>query len=189
LQARPLTVGLALILLGSTASLYGGRTYLKDVPRTISDTFQVGRDVRNGSFWAHDAQFESSTQVVGSGVISSTAKDADDSIDFLVLDRPNFESWRLRLPGVQYIVKLVKTKESFNFSFTTPRNDTYYFVFDNYYSTAKKSVLLNVRYQYTKIVKEPYTDYTISYVGSGLVVLGTVALAYGILKKPEIRWA
>jgi len=189
LQVKPVIAGAVLILLGFTASLYGGRTYLRDVPRTITDTFQVGRDVKNGSFWAHDVRFEASTLVVGNGAVSSEVAGQVGSIDFFVLDSANFENWRQRQPGVQYIVKLVQTQAKFNFSFATPRNDTYYFVFDNYYSAVKKNALLNVRYQYVKISGEPFTDYTATYVALVLAMAGTTALAYGLLKKPEIRWA
>lgn len=188
LQAKPTIAGLALILLGFIASLYGGRTYLKDVPRTVTDTFQVGRDVKNESFWAHDFRFEASTLVVGNGTVSSEVTGQPGNIDFLVLDSANFQSWRQRQPGVQYTVKLLQTEAKFNFSFTTPRNDTYYFVFDNYYSAVKKNVLLIVRYQYVKISRELFTDYTVTYIGLALAVVGTTALAYGLLKKPEIRW-
>jgi len=189
LQAKPMTVGVVLILLGFATSLYGGRTYLRDVPRTVADTFQVGRDVKNGSFWAHDVRFEASTLVAGNGVVSSEIAGQASSIDFLVLDSANFENWRQRQPDVQYIVKMVQTQTKFNFSFATPRNDTYFFVFDNYYSAVKKNVLLNVRYQYVRIIKEPFTDYTATYVALVLAMVGTTALAYALLKKPEIRWA
>jgi len=189
LQVKPTIAGLILILLGFIASLYGGRTYLKNVPRTVTDTFQVGRDVKNESFWAHDFRFEASTLVVGNGIVSSEATGQPGSIDFLVLDSGNFQSWRQRQTGVQYIVRLLQTEAKFNFSFTTPRNDTYYFVFDNYYSTVKKNVSLSIQYQYVKISREPFTDYTMTYVGLASTVLGTTALAYGLLKKPEIRWA
>jgi len=184
-----MTVGVVLILLGFATSLYGGRTYLRDVPRTVADTFQVGRDVKNGSFWAHDVRFEASTLVAGNGVVSSEIAGQASSIDFLVLDSANFENWRQRQPDVQYIVKMVQTQTKFNFSFATPRNDTYFFVFDNYYSAVKKNVLLNVRYQYVRIIKEPFTDYTATYVALVLAMVGTTALAYALLKKPEIRWA
>ena len=189
LQAKPMIAGVVLILLGFAMSLYGGRTYLRDVPRTIADTFQVGRDVKNGSFWAYDVRFEASTLVAGNGVVSSEIAGQASSIDFLVLDSANFENWRQRQPDVQYIVKMVQTQAKFNFSFATPRNDTYFFVFDNYYSAIKKSVLLSVRYQYVRIIKEPFTDYTATYVALVLAMVGTAALAYGLLKKPEIRWA
>ncbi len=186
---KPTIAGLILILLGFIASLYGGQTYFKDVPRTVTDTFQVGRDVKNESFWSHDFRFEASTLVVGNGIVSSEVTGQPGSIDFLVLDSANFQSWRQRQPGVQYIVKLLQTQAKFNFSFTTPRNDTYHFVFDNYYSSVKKNVSLSVSYQYVKISREPFTDYTMTYVGLALAVVGTTALAYGLLKKPEIRWA
>lgn len=189
LQAKPTIAGLVLILLGFVASLYGGRTYVRDVPRTVTDTFQVGRDVRNESFWSHDFRFEASTLVVGNGTVSSEVTGQPGSIDFLVLDNANFQSWRQRQPGVQYIVKLLQTEAKFNFNFTTPRNDTYYFVFDNYYSAVKKNVLLSVRYQYVKISREAFTDHSMTYAGLALAAIGTVALAYGLLKKTEIRWA
>jgi len=145
--------------------------------------------VKNGSFWAHDVRFEASTLVAGNGVVSSEIAGQASSIDFLVLDSANFENWRQRQPDVQYIVKMVQTQTKFNFSFATPRNDTYFFVFDNYYSAVKKNVLLNVRYQYVRIIKEPFTDYTATCVALVLAMVGTTALAYALLKKPEIRWA
>jgi len=188
LQAKPTIIGLALILLGFVASLYGGRTYLKDVPRTVSDTFQVGMEVRNASFWSYDFRFEPSTLVVGDGAVSSGVTGQPSDIAFLVLDSTNFEHWRQRQLDVQYIVKLPQVQAKFNFSFTTPRNNTYHFVFDNYYSAVKKSVSLSVRYQYTKISREPYTDYTATYAAVVSAAMGAIVLTYGLLKKPEIRW-
>ncbi len=186
---KPMIAGLVLILLGFVASLYGGRTYLREVPRTVSDTFQVGRDVKNESFWSHDFRFEALTLVVGNGAVSGEVTGQPSSIDFLVLDSVNFESWKQRRSGVQYIVKLLQAQEKFNFNFTTPRNDTYYFVFDNYYSSVKKNVMLSVRYQYVKIFREPFTDYSVTYAGLASAALGITLLGYGFVKKPEIRWA
>jgi len=189
LQAKPTIAGVILILLGFVASIYGSRTYLRDVPRTVTDTFHVGQDVRDDSYWSHPYHFEPSTVVVGNITVSDAATGQSSSINFFVLDRTNFESWRQRQPGVQYLVKMLQAQSSFNFSFTTPRNDTYHFVFDNYYSTARKNISLGVRYEYVKISREPYTDHTAAYGGVVLAVVGTTVLAYGLLKKPEIRWA
>lgn len=189
MKVRPTIIGLVLVLLGFAALLYGNRTYLRDVPKTVSDTFHVGMEVRNESFWSYDFRLEASTLVMGDCVVYSSLTNQSTDIAFLVLDRVNFGHWRQRQSGVQYVIKLPQAHAKFNFTFTTTRNDTYYFVFDNYYSSIKKTVSLNVRYQYVKIVKESHTDYAPTYAATILIALGAISLTYGLLKRPEIRWA
>jgi hypothetical protein len=175
--------------LGILGAMYGNQIYLKEVPKTITDTFQVGADVKERDVWFHSFRFEASTLVTGNGTSSSVAYGKPNDIDFLVLDSVNFDGWKKRQPGVQYLIEIVQASTAFEFRFTTPKNDTYYFVFDNYRSTLKRDVSLAVRYQYVKMVKEAYADHTIAYAGVGMAICGTIALAYGLLKKPEIRWA
>jgi hypothetical protein len=181
--------GVILTILGVLGAIYGTQTYLKDAPKTITDTFQIGSNVKERDIWSYSLRFDTSTLVIGNGTTSSVAFGKPNEIDFLVLDSVNFDGWKKRQLGVQYIVEIVEAPTAFDFHFTTPKNDTYYFVFDNYRSTVQRDVSLVVRYQYVKIVKEPHVDYTIAYAGSGLAVCGTIVLAYGLLKKPEIRWA
>jgi len=109
-------------------------------------------------------------------------------MNFFVLDGPNFEAWKQRQPDVQYLVKVTQAPSRFEFSFATPKNGTYFFVFENYYSTMKRGVSLSARYQYVKVIKEQYADYTFAYIGVGIALVGAIVLTYGLLKKPEIRW-
>lgn len=181
--------GIILVALGVLGGFYGRQTYLRDVSKTITDSFQVSADVKETSYWSHSLRFEMSTAVSGNGTVTGGITGQTGDVSFLVMDRTNFENWKLRQPGVQFLVKITQAPARFEFSFTAPKNETYYFVFDNYYSSVKRDVSLAVRYQYVQIIKEPYVEYTYSYGGVALAILGAIVLAYGLLKKPEIRWA
>jgi hypothetical protein len=188
-RLRPTIAGLVLLIAGILGAQYGPQNYLKEVPKPFGDTFQVAMEVRELSFWSYSYRFEASTSVNGNGTISGGSYGQVPDINFFVLDGPNFEAWKQRQPAVQYLVKITQAQSRFEFSFATPKNGTYFFVFDNYYSTMKREVSLSARYQYVKIIKEQYTDYTFSYVGIGIALVGAIILTYGLLKKPEIRWA
>jgi hypothetical protein len=185
----PTVAGAILVLLGVLGTQYGTQTYFKDVPTNIVDTFQVGVDVKERDFWFHSFRFEGATIVAGNGTASIVDYGKSNDMNFLVLDSMNFEGWKRRQPGVKYLVEIGQAPTRFDFSFTTAKNDTYYFVFDNYYSTVRREVSLAVRYQYVKITKELRTDYTLAYGAAGLAIVGAIVLTYGVLKKPEIRWA
>lgn len=186
---KPAVVGLVIVILGVAGGFYGRQTYFKDVPKTIMDSFQVSVDVKETSYWSYGFRFEASTVVTGNGTATSGVTGQPGEVSFLVMDKTNFENWKQRQPGVQFLVKIPQAPARFEFSFTAPRNETYYFVFDNYYSSVKRDISLVVRYQYVKVIKEPYIDYTFAYGGAALAVLGSIMLTYGLLKKPEIRWA
>lgn len=188
-RTGPAVAGVIFTILGLLGAIYGTQTYFKEVPKTITDTFQIGTGVKERDIWSHNFKFDTSTLVIGNGTTSSPAFGKPNEIDFLVLDSGNFDGWKKRQPSVQYLVEIVEAPTAFDFRFTTPKNDTYYFVFDNYRSTVQRDVSLAIRYQYVKTVKEPHVDYTIAYAGVGLGVCGAIVLAYGLLKKPEIRWA
>jgi len=188
-RLKPTVAGVILVALGVVGGFYGRQTYLRDVSKTTTDSFQVSADVKETSYWQYGFRFETSTSVSGNGTVTSGVTGQSGEVSFLVMDRTNFENWKLRQPGVQFLVKIPQAPARFEFSFTTTKNETYYFVFDNYYSSVKQDASLVVRYQYVKIVKEPYVEYTYAYGGVGLAILGAIVLSYGLLKKPEIRWA
>jgi len=188
-RLKPTIAGLVLLIVGILGIQYGAQNYLKEVSKPVTDTFRVAMEVRELSFWSYGHRFETSTSVDGNGTISGGSYGQVTDINFFVMDGPNFENWKQRQPGVQYLAKMTQAPSRFEFSFATSKNGTYFFVFDNYYSTAKREVSLSARYQYVKIVKEAHTDYTFSYVGAGISVVGAIVLIYGLLKKPEIRWA
>jgi hypothetical protein len=106
-------------------------------------------------------------------------------IRFLVFDATNYQEW---VAGQQSnFIYSANQQGPSNFTFTTPGNGVYHFVFDNRASLYKKYVTFSASYSETSTSRQP--DPRTPSVGWALLAVGLIVLAYGIGRKSRIPWA
>ena len=190
MRAKPAFGGIAILVAGIMLAVYGAQTVVRDVPATRTDPIaNLTVEIQDNSYWSFDSRITRPSYVAGKASVMSSQTGLPSDINFFVLDSTNFEKWKQRQPGVDYISKFIEVADRFSFNLTTLKNDTYHFVFDNYYSTVKKTVGLQVTSTYDVIEKKAVVDYTFSYVGIAVAAVGIVVAVYGIAMPPEIVWS
>ncbi len=190
LRARPAILGIAVLTAGILLVLFGGQTIIKDVYTIRTEELvNITVEVDDNSYWSVDRRISRTSTVVGKGTVTASLTRAPSDISFFVLDSTNFEKWRQRQSGGYYMVKMIQVEDKFTFNFSVSRNDTYHFVFDNYYSTVKKSVGIQVSNSYGTIEKQAVLDRTLNYAGIAVVGLGAVLAIYGFAMPPELVWS
>jgi hypothetical protein len=62
-------------------------------------------------------------------------------------------------------------------------------IFDNRYDPKyKKEVTLSVKYTFETKVPETREESILKQAGYPLMILGAISLAYGLVRKPVVRW-
>lgn len=190
LRAKPAFGGIAILVAGIMLAVYGAQTVVRDVPATRTEPLaSLTVEVQDNSYWSLDCRITHPSYVVGKASVAASETGLPSDINFFVLDSMNFERWKQRQPGVNYISKFMEVADRFSFNLTTLKNDTYHFVFDNYYSAVKKTVGLQVTSTYDVIEKKAVVDYTVSYLGMAVAGVGVVVAVYGIAMPPELVWS
>jgi len=123
--------------------------------------------------------------VFGTLDVAQAGTNQSSSIPFLVLDTQNYQLWSTGQQSNNLFSS--DQQNASNFTFSTPSSGVYHFVFDNRASLYKKLVTLSVSYNEVSVSTKP--DPRVPYVGWGLAAFGLVLLAYGLLRKPQVRWA
>ena len=183
-------LGLIVLAAGLILVAYGGQTVIKDVYTVRTDDLvSITVEIDDNSYWAVDRRISRPSTVNGKGTVTTSVGRQPSDISFLVLDSANFEKWRQRQPGVYYVMKMIQVEDRFTFNFTVTRNDTYHFVFDNYYSTVKKSAGIQITNTYGIVEKQAVVDRTFNYAGIGVAGIGAAVTIYGLARAEELVWS
>jgi hypothetical protein len=189
MRGGPLLVGIVILVLALLLLFFGTQTRTIDVPETQTkvlfdrSTFTVG----DSTYRTSELTTNLTVLCSGSVMIPSTNNSGD--LDFYVMNKANFLKWQAGERSVDLIVQKL-TVSQIELSFVTPREDTYYFVFDNTHSTLfKKEIIFSASYQYTTIQHKTIEDRTLNSYGYPLVVVGAVVTIYGLVRKSEVTWA
>jgi hypothetical protein len=124
------------------------------------------------------------SNVFGTVSVTQVPSNQTDDIHFLVCDSDNYQQW---LSGSQVSTFYSADRKGlFNYTFTTDKSGIYYFIFDNRGLPYKKYVVLTVSYNETITNRVP--DTRIVYVAWPFIIGGALILAYGLVRKPAVRW-
>jgi len=189
MRAGPFFGGIVLVALGLLLLFLGTQTLTIDVPKTEMKVLFERSTFTVGDSAYRSADLTANLTVSCSGDVRIPSSNESGDIDFYVMDKPNFQKWQMGDRTADYLVQKPKAQE-IDVSFTTPRTDVYYFVFDNSYSTLfKKEVSFSASYQFVVIHHETVEDRTFNSFGYPLIVVGVVFVIYGLVRKAETRWA
>ncbi len=177
--------GITIIIVG--ALLFFAGPQLITVPSTriqvvglfLDEGFVVG-DV-----WERSVELEEGVLVNGTVVASSALTGEPSEVLMLVMDDANYQKWVAHGSPTYVFQKDVSNRESF--SFNVPRTGLYHFMFDNSLSPVKKKVTITGDIQRQITVNVP--DERVSYVAYGLLGIGALVTAVGIIRKTQIPWA
>ncbi len=138
-----------------------------------------------GDLWERSAQLEEGVLVNGTVAVSSALTGEPSEVLMLVMDDANYQKWVAHGNPTYAFQKDVSNRDSF--SFTVPRTGLYHFVFDNTISPVKKKVTITGDTQRQTTVNMP--DERVRYVAYGLLGIGALVTAVGIMRKTQIPWA
>lgn len=113
------------------------------------------------------------------GTIDQVQGQTTNDIDFYVFDKTNYQSWISKQPSVWYI-KIYRATSNDPFSFTTDKEDDYYFVFDNPGVLFNGDRVVNWSWSASWDYK-PYASYAFP-AGILLGIAGVVILSYELMK-------
>jgi len=123
--------------------------------------------------------------IFGTVSVAEAPSNKSGDIHFIVLDTENYQRW---LSGAQAeFTYAAQQGGAFNYTFKTDKIGVYHFVFDNRDSVYKKYVTLSVTFN--EVITSRVPDRRLAYAGWFLLVIGGIALVYGVLKKPQVRWS
>ena len=185
MNAPNVLTGIAVVIVGVVLLFAGPQLIMVpstqvQVTRLFSDeTFSVG-DV-----WERSVQLDEGVAVHGTVAVSSALTGAPSEISMFVTDDANYQKWVAHGSPTYVFQRDISNGQSFTFN--VPRTDLYHFVFDNTNSPVKKKVTMTVDIQRHVAVNVP--DNRIPYVAYGVVAVGCLIAAVGVLRKAPIRWA
>jgi len=177
--------GVAIIVLAVLLLFAGPQLILiPSVQTQTVDLFQ-GEAFTVGDLWERSVQLDEGVKVNGTLAVTSALTGEASEVLMLVMDDANYHKWVAHGSPTCVFQRDVASGESF--SFTVPQTGTYHFVFDNASSPVKKNVAMTVDLQRQVVVTLP--DERLHYVAYGLLAVGIVIMAVGILRKTQVPWA
>ncbi len=189
MRAGPFFGGIVIIALGLLLLLFGTQIITIDVPHTETKTLFDTSTLTVGDTYQKSAELAANLTVRCSGSVKIPSSNESGDISFYVMDRGNFEKWHAGDRTVDFMVQK-PTISKIDVSFITAHADTYYFVFDNTYSPLfKKEVTFTASFEYTTIQHETREDRTLNNYGYPIAIVGAILMIYGLIRKPEVRWA
>jgi hypothetical protein len=189
MRSGPFFLGIAIVALGLLLLFFGTQTQTIDVPKTETKMLFDRSTLTVGDSAYRSADLMANLTVLCTGSVTIPASNESGDINLYVMDKANFQKWQSGDRSVNFVVQRLRTSQ-IDVSFVTVRADTYYFVFDNSYSTLfKKEVTFSVSYQYTTIHHETLEDRSLNTYGYPLIVIGAIVTIYGLARKAEVRWA
>ena len=123
--------------------------------------------------------------VFGSVYVSQAPTNQSSDVQFSIFDANNYQTWSSG--GQANSLFSTDGQGQFNYTFTTPKSGVYYFVFDNRASLYKKYVVFSL--SYNEVITSQQPDTRVPYVAWGLVIVGGLVAAVGLIRKPAISWA
>lgn len=177
--------GVAIIIVG--ALLFFAGPQLVMLPSTQTQVASLFHDETFvvGDLWERSAQLEEGGQVNGTVAVSSALTGEPSEVSMLVMDDAEYQKWVAQGSPTYVFQKDVSNHEGF--SFTVPRSGVYHFVFDNTSSPVKKRVTITAELEKQVTVNLP--DERVRYVAYGLLAIGVLVTAVGIMRKTQIPWA
>ena len=185
MNAPNFITGIAVVIVGVFLFLAGPQLIM--VPSTQVQVIQLFRDdtFAVGDVWERSVQLDEGVTVNGTVAASSALTGAPSEISMFVADDANYQKWVAHGSPTYVFQRDISNGQSF--SFNVPRTDLYHFVFDNTNSPVKKKVTMTADLQKQVTINVP--DSRIPYVAYGVLAVGCLLTAVGVLRKAPIRWA
>ena len=177
--------GIAIIVVAVLLLLAGPQLILiPSVQTQTVDLFQ-GEAFTVGDLWERSVQLDEGVHVNGTLTVTSALTGEPSELSMLVMDDANYQKWVAHGSPTYVFQRDIANGESF--SFTVPRTAVYHFMFDNTSSPVKKNVAMTVDLQKEVVVTLP--DERLRLVAYGLLAVGVLVTAVGILRKTQVPWA
>jgi len=177
--------GVAIIIAG--ALLFFAGPQLVMLPSTQTQVASLFHDETFvvGDIWERSVQLDEAALVNGTVAVTSALTGGPSEVSMLVMDDAEYQKWVAHGSSTYVFQKDVSNRESF--SFTVPRSGIYHFVFDNTNSPVKKKVTITAELEKQVAVSLP--DERVRYVAYGLLAIGALVTAVGIMRRTKIPWA
>jgi hypothetical protein len=176
--------GVAIIIVGALLFFAGPLVMLPSTQTQAASLFRDETFVA-GDLWERSVQLEEGARVNGTVAVSSALTGQPSEVSMLVIDDTEYQKWVAQGSPTYVFQKDVSNRESF--SFAVPRSGVYHFVFDNTASPVKKNVTITADLQKQVTVNLP--DERVRYVAYGLLAIGVLVTAVGVMRKTPIPWA
>jgi hypothetical protein len=174
------------IIIGGIFLLFAG-PQLITIPSTETQVVNLfrGEAFTVGDLWERSAQLDEGLLANGTVAVSSALTGEPSDVSMLVLDEANYQKWVAHGSPTYVLQKEMANREAFRF--TVPQTGVYHFVFDNTSSPVKKKVTMTVDLQRQIAITVP--NERVRYVAYGLLGLGILVTAIGVLRKTQVPWA
>jgi len=176
--------GVAIIIVGAFLFFAGPLVLLPSTQTQVASLFRDETFVA-GDLWERSVQLEEGATVNGTVAVSSALTGEPSEVSMLVLDDAEYQKLVAQGSPTYVFQKDVSNRESF--SFAVPRSGIYHLVFDNTASPVKKNVTITADLQKQVTVNLP--DERVRYVAYGLLAIGVLVTAVGIMRKTPVPWA
>jgi len=177
--------GIAVIIVGVVLLSAGSQLIV--VPSTQVQVVELFRDetFAVSDVWERSVQLDQGVTVNGTVAVSSALTGAPSDISMFVADDTNYQKWVAHSSTTYAFQKDVSDGQGF--SFNVPRTGLYHFVLDNTNSPVKKKGTLTADLEKQFTVNVP--DSRIPYLAYGVLAIGFLVTAVGVLRKAPVRWA
>ena len=176
--------GIALLVIGAFLLFAGPQLIL--VPSTHVEVVGLFHDEAFvvGDLWERSVQLDEGVTVNGTIAVSSALTGEPSEISMFVADDANYQKWVAHGSPTYLFQRDISNGQSY--SFTVPRTGVYHFIFDNTNSPVKKKVTLTADVGRQVTVNAP--DSRVTYLAYGLLGIGCVVAAVGILRRTQVPW-
>lgn len=178
-------VGIILLVVGILSITLLGQYVTMEVQQTQRQAVEPHVEFLVGDTAERSYTLPADVEVFGTIMATQVPSNQSGEIQFIVLDDANYQKWVAS--GQADSLYSTKNQGQFNYTFTTNKNEVYHFVFDNRASLYKEYVSLSVAYD--EVLTSRVPDTRLVPVGWGLIVVGALALVYGLARKAPIVWA
>jgi hypothetical protein len=176
---KPTVLGLAVLILGMLLLTTIGQYVTVQVQEVRSHDVEPHAQFLVGDIIDRTYSLPGGSEVFGVVGVTEAASNQAGDINFTVVS-PDIVGARASP------VYSAQERGQFNFTFTTGKSGVYHFVFDNRNSLYKKTVTLSVAYN--EVITSRVPDTRVVYVAWILIAAGGIALAYGLVRKPDVTW-
>jgi hypothetical protein len=185
MNASNFLTGIVILIVG--VFLFFAGPQLIVVPSRQVQVVQVFRDETYAvsDVWERSVQLDEGVTVNGTVAVSSALTGAPSDVPMFVADDANYQKWVSHGTPTYAFQRDISNGQGF--SFNVPQTGLYHFVFDNTNSPVKKKVTMTADLQ--KQVTAYVADERISYVAYGVLAIGCLVTAVGVLRRAPIRWA
>ena len=185
MNAANFFTGIVLLILGAFLFFAGPQLVL--VPSTQVQVIGLFHDEAFvvGDLWERSVQLDGGVTVNGTIAVNSALTGEPSEVSMFVVDDANYQKWVAHGSPTYVFQRDISNGQSY--SFTVPRTGLYHFAFDNTSSPVKKKVTLTADIERQVTVNVP--DNRITYVAYGLLGIGCLVTAVGVLRRTQVPWA